>query len=442
MDRTILGALLLSPGRVVSRDRLIEAVWGDEPPDTAPNAIQVHISKLRKLLATAVGAEHVLRTRAPGYLLELSASELDAVEFERLAGVPGPDEKPAAVAARLAQALLLWRGPVLDGMDVGTFGQSDVTKLEEHRLSALEWRIDADLALGRHREVTGELEALVKSHPLREHLRGQLMVALYRSGRQADALASYGEARRLLTEELGIDPGQTLQALEVAILEQSSGLDLTPSGASAAAVVQAAPGQGAADVPLPTRLDAHPTMGLIGRADELRAIADVRKRVVSDGGREIVLVAGEAGLGKTTLAAAAARAAFDEGSLVLFGHCEEDLASPYRYFAEALEHFVTHAADEQLARHVLPVAPDLSRLVPSISRRLPGLPATKGTDMDTERYLLFAAVAGFVADVSQVRPGRPRSRRSPVGRQRQPLAVAPSGRGRTDLPTVDSRHLP
>ncbi len=289
-------------------------------------------------------------------------------------------------------------------MEVGTFGQSDVTKLEELRISALEQRIDADLALGRHREVTGELEALVKTYPLRESLRGQLMVALYRSGRQADALAAYRDACRLLTEELGIDPGQPLQALELAILDQSPELDLTVPGPPVVAADTATFAPTAAGTPLPARLAAQPSMGLIGRTEELQAMAEAHKRVVAEGGRAVVLVVGEAGLGKTTVTAAAARAAFDEGSLVIFGRCEEELASPYRYFAEALEHFVAHATDEQLARHVLPVAPDLARLVPSVSRRLPGLPATKGTDMDTERYLLFAAVAGLVADVAQVQP--------------------------------------
>ena len=171
--------------------------------------------------------------------MELPAGELDSVEFERLAAAPGPGGNPSCVANRMTEALALWRGPVLDGMDFGTFGQTDVTRLEDLRLSALEWRIDADLALGRHREITGEIEALVQTHPLRESLRGQLMVALYRSGRQADALATYRELRQLLTEELGIDPGQPLQALEFAILDQSPELDLAARGPSTAPAAQA-----------------------------------------------------------------------------------------------------------------------------------------------------------------------------------------------------------
>ena len=145
-------------------------------------------------------------------------------------------------------------------------------------------------------------------------------------------------------------------------------------------------------------------MGMIGRDDELRILADVYKRVATDGGREVVLLAGEAGVGKSTLVGAAARAAYDEGACVLFGHCEEDLASPYQFFAEALDHLVKHAPPNQLEGHVRPYGPDLSRLVPSVSTLLPGLPATLGTDADTERYLLFAAVAGVIADVSRSHP--------------------------------------
>ena len=143
---------------------------------------------------------------------------------------------------------------------------------------------------------------------------------------------------------------------------------------------------------------------MIGRQDDLRVLADVYKRVATDGGREVVLLAGEAGVGKSTLAAAAAGAAFDEGACVLFGHCEEDLASPYQFFAEALDHLVKHSPPDQLESCVRPYGSDLSRLVPSVSTLLPGLPATRGTDADTERYLLFAAVAGVIADVSRSQP--------------------------------------
>ena len=414
VDRVILGTLLLEPNGVVSRDRLIEAAWGDQPPEKALNALQVHVSRLRKLLGSATGSEARLRTQSPGYVLDYSPGELDAEEFERLA-VVHHDEDHESVAARLTEALRLWRGPVLDGLDVGMSGLPAVIRLEDLRLSTVERRVESDLALGCHREITGELEALVQSHPLNESLRGLLMVALYRSGRQADALAVYRQARQLLAEELGIDPGPALQALELAVLAQSAHLDMPTEGRDSSpmpvSVLPSSP-----RTPLPGRLAARPSMGMIGRDDELRVLADVYKRVATDGGREVVLLAGEAGVGKSTLAAAAARAAFDEGANVLFGHCEEDLASPYQFFAEALDHLVKHASRNQLETHVRPYGPDLSRLVPSVSTLLPGLPATLGTDADTERYLLFAAVAGVIAELSTVSSGGPRPRRRPVGR--------------------------
>ena len=143
---------------------------------------------------------------------------------------------------------------------------------------------------------------------------------------------------------------------------------------------------------------------MIGRLDELRILADAYKRVATDGGREVVLVSGEAGVGKSTLVAAAAGAAFDEGALVLFGHSEEDLASPYQFFAEALDHFVKHASRVQLESHVRPYGSDLSRLLPSVATRLPRLPATRATDPDTERYLLFSAAVGMIAELSRSQP--------------------------------------
>jgi DNA-binding SARP family transcriptional activator/tetratricopeptide (TPR) repeat protein/energy-coupling factor transporter ATP-binding protein EcfA2 len=404
MDRVILGALLLEPNEVVSRDRLIEVAWGDQPPETALNALQVHISRLRKLLGTTSERETALRARSPGYVLDVFEGELDATEFERLAAASGADEDHDAVANRLTDALRLWRGPVLDGLDIGMSSLPAVSRLDDLRLATIERRVEADLALGRHRDVTGELEGLVHDHPLRESLRGLLMVALYRSGRQADALAVFRHTRQLLAEELGIDPGPALQALELAVLDQSPQLDLPAAGDDRRRAPESAAAPSATRIPLPARLSTGPSVGMIGRLDELRILADAYKRVATDGGREVVLVSGEAGVGKSTLAAAAAGVAFDEGGLVLFGHSEEDLASPYQFFAETLDHFVKHASRGQLESHVRPYGSDLSHLVPSVLRLLPGLPATRATDADTERYLLFAAVVGMVADVSRSQP--------------------------------------
>jgi DNA-binding SARP family transcriptional activator len=181
-QRFLFAALLLHANEVVSTDRLIDALWGRAPPLTAPKSIQVYVSKLRKELG-----QGRLVTRAPGYALKAERSELDLGRFERLLG-EARSAQPRDAAQKLRQALALWRGPPLADLTYEPFVQAEVARLEELRWVALEQRIDADLASGRHAEVVGELEALVAEHPLRERLRCQLMLALYRSARQAEAL--------------------------------------------------------------------------------------------------------------------------------------------------------------------------------------------------------------------------------------------------------------
>src|SRR5215470_2399405 len=219
--RALLAALLLRAGEVVPRDELIDALWGEEPPDTARNTLQVYVSQLRKLLP-----DGLLGTTPSGYRLAVDASGVDVFEFESLAqaGRSALTIGDATGAAEtLRRALELWHGTPVD------VSQIEALRLEEIRLTALEDRIDADLALGRHAQLVGELEGLVAEHPLRERLRGQLMLALYRAGRQADALAVYQRARRTLVEELGIEPGESLRKLERAILEQDSSLNVHPA---------------------------------------------------------------------------------------------------------------------------------------------------------------------------------------------------------------------
>ena len=403
-ERMVLGALLLDANRVVSRDRLIEAVWGARPPETAANTLQVHVSKLRKALA-APGADGPIQTEAPGYVLRVAPGELDAEEFERLVSTSPPGETPDEAAERLGAALGLWRGRILDGLDVAAFALGELTRLDELRLTALESRLGAQLAVGQHRAVTGELEGLVRDHPLREELRRLHMIALYRSGRQADALASYGEARRLLADELGIDPSPVLQSLELAILNQSSDLELDLDGPSTPVATHSTRTSSLAHaaIPLPRPLEAAPPAGLLGRAPELAAISAAYERVSKRDGCEFVLVSGESGLGKTTLVAAAARAAYAEGACVLFGHTAEDLATPYQLFAEALGHAAASATDAQLAIGGLVGAAELVRLVPALAGRIPNLAASRATDADAERYLLFTAVTELLADLSAER---------------------------------------
>jgi DNA-binding SARP family transcriptional activator len=219
-QRSLLAVLLLHANEVVSTDRLIDELWGGDPPATAAKSVQVHVSKLRKELGYAR-----LVTRPPGYVLLVEPSDSDLARFEQLVG-EASKVAPARAAEKLGQALALWRGPALADLAYEPFAQAEVARLEELRLAALEARIDADLAGGRQAGLVGELEALIARHPLRERLRGQLMLALYRTSRQAEALDAYRAARRELAEELGLEPSEELKRLEQAILRHEPALDL------------------------------------------------------------------------------------------------------------------------------------------------------------------------------------------------------------------------
>ena len=222
--RALLAVLLLHANEVVPADRLIDDVWGDDSPERAGAALRVYVSRLRKALP-----DDVLTTRSPGYVLRVEPEEFDLYRFERLVdearGLSARGQSEDA-SDRLREALSLWRGSPLADFAYEGFAQAAIARLEELRLVAVELRINADLALGRHDELVGELEALVADHPLRERLRVYLMTALYRSGRQAEALDAYKEARRALVDELGIEPGAELRDLEQAILRQEPELNL------------------------------------------------------------------------------------------------------------------------------------------------------------------------------------------------------------------------
>src|SRR5439155_21516139 len=225
-QRAVLALLLLDAGRVVSSDRLIDVLWGEQPPKTAATSLQNFISQLRKVLGP-----DVLVTKPPGYVLRIRREQLDLNRFRALLE-KARTSPPEVRAEELREALNLWRGPALDEFAFDAFAHSDIAHLDELRLAALEDRIEADLAVGRDAELIGELESLVQAHPLRERSRAQLMLALYRSGRQAEALQVYQDTRRALVEELGLDPGPALQQLHAAIIRQETGLEAAPRSAA------------------------------------------------------------------------------------------------------------------------------------------------------------------------------------------------------------------
>jgi YVTN family beta-propeller protein len=221
--RALLAVLVLHRGEVVSTDRLIDALWGERASPTAPKTVQVYVSNLRKALD-----DGLLVTHGHGYVLQVEPGQLDVDRFEALVaeGRRAREQGDSLTAAALLrEAEGVWRGPALADFAYEPFAQSEIARLEESRLAALEDRIDADLALGKDARLVGELEALVREHPVRERLCEQLMLALYRSGRQADALQAYRDARRQLLDELGLEPGRALQELEQAILIHDPALE-------------------------------------------------------------------------------------------------------------------------------------------------------------------------------------------------------------------------
>ncbi|MBA2331947.1 MAG: ABC transporter substrate-binding protein [Actinobacteria bacterium] len=239
-QRAVLAMLLLRANEIVSSDRLIAGLWGESPPETASTALHGYVSQLRKLLEPMREARTsgtLLETRAPGYALRVEEGQLDLQRFEQLVASARRDlaeARPERASVALAEALGLWRGAPLSDLARQPFADLEVRLLEELRLAAQEDRLESDLALGRQHELIPELEALIRQHPLRERLHEQLILALYRAGRQADALQAYADTRRLLVEELGIEPRRSLKSLERAILVQDPALDIAPPSAEPA----------------------------------------------------------------------------------------------------------------------------------------------------------------------------------------------------------------
>jgi predicted ATPase/DNA-binding SARP family transcriptional activator len=297
-QRSLLALLLLSANEVVSADRLIDELWGEEVPQSGRTALQVRVSQLRK----ALGDPGVrIATRAPGYLLRVDPDELDLHCFERLVR-DADGAEPADAAVKLRQALDLWRGPPLVDLSYASFAQPAIRRLEEMRLAVLEKRIEAELELGREAELVAELERLVGEHPFRERFHAQLMLALYRCGRQADALATYQNARRVLVEELALEPSAPLGQLQQAILRHEPSLDLAATVAARATSVAAV-----SESRLGTRPDRNPPHNLpaqvssfVGRERQLKELGQLLSHA------RVITLTGAGGVGKTRLALALA----------------------------------------------------------------------------------------------------------------------------------------
>jgi predicted ATPase/DNA-binding SARP family transcriptional activator/class 3 adenylate cyclase len=580
--RALLCLLLIRANQVVAADRLIEDLWEGNPPESAAGTLQSHISTLRRFLG-----HDRLQTRGGGYVLEVAAGELDAARFEAELSDAGQllgGGDAAGAVGRLTQALDRWRGNAFGEFASASSAIAEASRLEEERLVAVETLLEARLALGQNTVVAVEAEAAIRQHPLRERLWAHLIVALYRQGRQADALRAYTRLRATLLDELGIDPSPELRNLEQAVLAQHPSLGLlhSPAGATQRPAVAALPtglvtflltdvvgstrlwdtaprpmaaalethdtlirqvveahggvllkarGEGdstfsvfrrathaaaaalqlqaaleAADwpqecvlsvrmalhtgeaqerdgdyygptvnrasrlravaeasqilvsratadviidhlppearlvelgsqplrdlerpetiyllagatdsmladqpttspirIPLPGRLASPVGVIFVGRTEEL-ALLGRRMKEAADDQRRVVLVAGEPGIGKTTLAAEAARAAYAAGAVVLHGRCDEDLGMPYQPFAEALGHLVEHLPSIVIDRVGRKRLGDLGRLVPAAAEWAGSGVAIASRDAETDRWLAFEAVVSVLATVSADEP--------------------------------------
>ena len=377
--RALLADLILHHGRPVSADRLIDDLWGDEPPVNPAGALQSKVSRLRQALENAErGSRELVEFRPPGYLLRVEGDAVDERRFAALTGQARASKDPRGKAALLADALALWRGPPLADFGDAAFAQLAIARLEEQRLVALEDQAEARLALGEHSLLAGELGDLVARHPLRERLRAGHMLALYRAGRQGEAVDSFRELRSRLADELGLDPGPDLAALHQAILEQAPGL---------------------LSVPAPPTLAARPRTNMpasltdvVGRA---AAVAELRTLLRA---RRLVTLTGPGGVGKTRLAletATQSAGAFPDGVwlveldapglggtgspadlvMTVLGIREDTSVDPADHLAEALrtsrmllvldncEHLIEQAA--RLTARLLRTAPELRVLVTS-----------------------------------------------------------------------------
>ncbi len=393
-QRAVLAILLLDANRVVGLDRLVDELWGDEPPAQAIGSLQAYVSHLRRLLEPDRSARtppRVLISQSPGYRLVVAADDLDAARFEARARqgrtlLEAGEHRGAANA--LAEGLSLWRGPVLADFQNAAFTSAERARLDELRVVAQEDRATVELALGRHAAMVAELEQLVAIHPFREGLRGLLMLALYRSGRQAEALQAYRDASRALRDELGVDPSPQLRQLEDSILQQSPQLDWTP----APVPIRLQP-MASQDPPVPPAGFANV---LIGREQQLVALQDALTEVAVGDGR-VVLVAGEPGIGKTRLAEEVAQQATRGGVAVAWGRCsEEQGAPPFWPWVQVLRELLADVPPERLPAVVGSEGPELTQLVPELGEVTGAAASLAVLDVEAVRFRLCHAAASLL----------------------------------------------
>jgi len=400
--RALLARLLIDRDLTVPVDRLLDAFWTDQDQEVAEKALRTMVSRVRKRLRDAGVAGELIETRALGYALRADAGTTDVGRFEVLLAAGRRQlarRVPQESIKLLKEAEALWRGAAYGEVADEPFARAEARRLSEMRLTAIETRFDAELTVGRHGEIIGELGNLTDANPMRERLWSQRMLALYRAGRQAEALRVFQELRETLVAELGIEPGHDAQWLEQAILEQSPDLEWIRPDSDGPPAVPPVPATGTfrpASAPPPVE------ERLIGRDVEVETMREWWT-AVEQGESRLLLLEGDAGIGKTRLAAELAHHAQESGALVLRGRCDEDPVAPFQPFSEALgRYFQSLSADE------ISLMPDwrlteLSRLVLRLSDYAPPR-SIDLTDPEQDRFRFFGAVTETLHESTQRGP--------------------------------------
>ncbi len=402
--RALVARLLIDRGLVVSVDRIIDSLWGDHGGEGAEIALRSTISRLRKRLREAGVPRDLIVTRAPGYVLDVGADTTDVCLFERMVA-DGKRQlmrhRPSEAVRVLELAQNIWRGGAYTEVRDEPFARAEARRLEEMLLAAVELRLDAAFTLGRHESLVGELETLTARHPMRERLWSQRMLALYRCGRQAEALRVYQELRSTLVDELGIEPGHDVSWLEHAILSQDPALAFVAFVEPASESVAVADlGVAAVDTPsgYRVRIPTSPTQGpLVGRDRESSLLREWWDSV-GRGDRDVLFVEGDPGIGKTRLVGELARAVEIEGALVLWGRCDEDPVAPFQPFAEALGRYFHAESADRISRMPNWQLVELSRLVLRLREYATPFEG-EAADPESTRFRFFEAVTATLNEL-------------------------------------------
>jgi DNA-binding SARP family transcriptional activator len=409
-QRSVLARLAIAAGHVVPTDRVIDDLWAGDPPASAANTLQSYVSNLRKALG---GSAPVIERVGDGYRINTEAAELTTVRFEQLVDQAlGSDGPPQQRVAQLDEALARWDGPALGDLADEAWAKGEALRLDELRLAATEARYRLLLDLGRHAAIVGELAAAAAAHPLRERLAEQLVLALYRCGRQPEALQAYAATREHLAEELGLDPGPDLVRLAEAVARRDPSLDLSSvpapaPRAEATATPDAGLGLGPPAVPVPVTpgpLDLPPAVterrarsAFVGRAEQLDEL-ERAWQAVRAGSRRMVTISGEPGMGKTRLAQVFCQRVHDAGTHVLWGRCTAENLVAYQPAAEALR-TALRAVNPDILRAIVDPRPALRLLLPSDDLADPAEAAS-----DASRYDLYEALVEVLGDVATSAP--------------------------------------